>query len=70
MKKKSNWNTAPQAKKRGRSSNEITREQLSQAIQSFTENGGLIHKLPPQPVRSRQKVGGHVDSGIESLFDS
>ena len=69
MKKRSTWNTAPRAKKKG-ARTDISRDQLSSAVQKFRQRGGLIHTLPPEQSYRRHTVGANVDTGIESLFDS
>ena len=68
-KAKSEWNSPPSARRRG-GQPRVTREQLARAIQSFENKGGLIRTLPPQNVGRRYSVGGHLDSGFETVIDS
>lgn len=70
-KKGNSWNTVPKNKRRGGSTTkEVTREQLARAIQNFEKKGGLIQRLPPQAELRRKAVGGHLDTGYETVFDS
>ena len=70
IKKNTKWNIAPKAKRRGPRARAVTREQLSVAIQSFQQHGGLIHTLPPQLELPRRAVATHLDTGLENPFDT
>ncbi len=46
---------------------QITQEELSQAIQKFQASGGIINKLPEQRYTSTKFVGADKSGGFESL---
>lgn len=74
MKKKTSqtWNAVPKSKRKRAPApkQEVSREELARAIQAFKEKGGLIRELPPESAEHRPRVGAHIDTGLESLFDN
>ncbi len=48
---------------------ELTHDQISQAIRSFQSQGGLIRRLPDQGRETRTLVGRSWDVAYESLFE-
>ena len=48
---------------------ELTHDQITQAIRSFQNTGGLIRQLPAQGGENRTLVGRSWDVAYESLFE-
>jgi hypothetical protein len=48
---------------------DISHEEVSQAIRRFQEQGGLIHELPAQREEYRRRIGTHLGSAFESVIE-
>ena len=50
-------------------SEKLTHDQITEAILSFKNKGGLIKQLPPQHTFRRSEVGNRFESVYEGIFD-
>lgn len=48
---------------------QITQDEISLAIRSFKNSGGLIRELPPQPDDNRPLVGNLYTAAYETVIE-
>ena len=48
---------------------EVSHDEIAQAIRKFQAKGGLIKELPPQRESHRPVVGNHLGSAYESVIE-